>query len=57
MRGDGSVANEERVVGLPKFHSWSKCTMPLNQLRLDVYVHTPRANILKWALSSVAQGY
>ena len=26
MRGDGSVAGEGRVVGLPKFHSWGKCT-------------------------------
>ena len=36
MRGEGGVAGEERVVGVPKFHSWGKCTM-LNeyQLRLD----------------------
>ena len=27
MRGDGGVA---RVVGVPKFHSWGKCAMPLN---------------------------
>ena len=27
--GDGGVAGEGRVVGLPKFHSWGKCTMPL----------------------------
>ena len=39
MRGDGGVAGEGRVVGVPKFHSWGKCTMPLAneyQLRLDV---------------------
>ena len=38
MRGEGGVAGEGTVVGVPKFHSWSKCTMPLNkyQLRLDV---------------------
>ena len=39
MRGDGGVAGERRVVGVPKFHSWGKCTMPLtniNRLRLDV---------------------
>ena len=29
MRGDGGVAGEERVVGIPKFHSWGKCTIPL----------------------------
>ena len=28
MRGDGGVAGEGRIVGVPKFHSWSKCTMP-----------------------------
>ena len=27
MRGDGSVAGEGRVVGVPKSHSWGKCTM------------------------------
>ena len=39
MRGDNGVASERRVVGVPKFHSWGKCTMPFNneyQLRLDV---------------------
>ena len=38
MRGDGGVAGEGRVVGVPKFHSRSKCTIPLNeyQFRLDV---------------------
>ena len=29
MRGDGGVAGEGRVVGVPKFHSWGKCTMTL----------------------------
>ena len=38
-RGDGGVAGEGRVVGVPKFHSWVKCTMLcINeyQFRLDV---------------------
>ena len=35
MRGDGSVAGEGRVVGLPKFHSWGKCTMPLTNMNSD----------------------
>ena len=29
MRGDSGVAGDGRVVGIPKFHSWGKCTMPL----------------------------
>ena len=35
MRGDGSVAGEGRVVGVPKFHSWAKCTMPLTNINSD----------------------
>ena len=27
MRGDGGVAGEGRIVGVPKFHSWGKCTI------------------------------
>ena len=26
--GEGGVTGERRVVGVPKFHSWGKCTMP-----------------------------
>ena len=38
MRGDCGVAGEGRLVGVPKFQSWGKCTMPINeyQLRSDV---------------------
>ena len=32
VRGDGGVAGKGRVVGLPKFHLWDKCTMPLTQI-------------------------
>ena len=32
MRGDSGVAGEGRVVGVPKFHSWGKCTMISNQI-------------------------
>ena len=32
MRGDGGVA---RIVGVPKFHSWGKCTMPLTNINSD----------------------
>ena len=35
MRGDSGVAGEGRVVGTPKFYSWSKCTMPLTNINLD----------------------
>ena len=28
MRGDSGVDGEGRVVGVPKFYSWGKCTMP-----------------------------
>ena len=32
MRGEGGVAGKGRVVGIPKFHSWGKCTMPLTNI-------------------------
>ena len=32
MRGDSGVAGEGRVVGMPKFYSWGKCTMPLTNI-------------------------
>ena len=32
MRGDSSVAGEGRAVGIPKFHSWGKCAMPLTNI-------------------------
>ena len=35
VRGDGSVADKGRVVGLPKFPSWGKCTMPLTNINSD----------------------
>ena len=35
MRGEGSVAGEGGVVGVPKFHSWDKCTMPLTNINLN----------------------
>ena len=35
MRGDGGVAGEGRVVGVPKFHSWGKFTMPLTNINSD----------------------
>ena len=38
MRGEGGVAGEGRVVGLPKFHSWGKCTMTLTNISSDLDV-------------------
>ena len=35
MRGDSGVAGEWRVVGVPNFHSWGKCTMPLTNINSD----------------------
>ena len=32
VRGEGGVAGEGRVVGVPKFHSWDKCTMALTNI-------------------------
>ena len=35
VRGDSGVAGEGRVVGIPKFYSWGKCTMPLTNINSD----------------------
>ena len=35
MRGDGIVAGEGRVVGIPKFQSWGKYTMLLTNINSD----------------------
>ena len=35
VRGDCGVAGEGRVFGLPTFHSWRKCTMPLTNVNTD----------------------
>ena len=35
MRGGSGVAGEERVVGVPKFHSCGKCTMALTNINSD----------------------
>ena len=32
MRGKGAIAGEGRVVGVPKFQSWNKCTMALTNI-------------------------
>ena len=35
MKGDSGAAGEGRVVGIPKFHSWGKFTMPLTNINSD----------------------
>ena len=35
MKGEGGVAGEGSVVGVPKFHSRDKCTMPLTNINSD----------------------
>ena len=57
MRGDGGVAGEGRIVGVPKFHSRGKCTMPLTNIISDwmtnassglciiLHYYTPRCEI------------
>ena len=32
MRGEGGVAGEGRVVGVPKLHSWDESTMALTNI-------------------------
>ena len=39
MRGDSGVAGEGRVVGVPKFHSWGKCIVPLTNINSDWMVN------------------
>ena len=33
--GVAGVAGERNVVGVPKFHSWDRCTMPLANINSD----------------------
>ena len=36
MRGEGGVAGEGKLVGVPKFHSWGNCTIPLRQISTQI---------------------
>ena len=62
MRGDSGVAGERRVVGVPKFHSGGKCTMPLTNINSDWMSNASSGlciilyNILHFTLVSVATG-
>ena len=35
VRCDSGVAGEGRVVGVPRFHLWGKCTIPLTNINSD----------------------
>ena len=35
VRGDCGVAGEGRLIGVPKVHSWGKCTMPFMNINSD----------------------
>ena len=35
VRGEGGIAGEGKLVGVPKFPPWDKCAMP-SSVRLDV---------------------
>ena len=35
VRGEGGIAGEGKLVGIPKFHSWGKCTMTLMNIQSD----------------------
>ena len=52
VRGDSVVTGEGRVVGVPKFHSWGKCTMPLTNVNSDWmsqrFLWTEYFNYIMW---------
>ena len=35
VRGECGVAGEGKLAGVPKFHPWCKCTMPLMNIQSD----------------------
>ena len=64
MRGEGGVAGEGRVVGVPTFHFWGKCTMPLTNVNSDWMSNASSGLciilhyiILRWSFISHLGGY
>ena len=49
MRGESGIAGEGRVVGVPKFHSWDKCTMGLISTQIECAT-LPLACVLTYIL-------
>ena len=50
MRGEGGVDREGRVVGVPKFHSWDKCTMALTNINSNWMSNTSSGLLLTCAI-------
>ena len=50
MRGDSGVAGEGRVVAVPKFHSWGKCTMPLRNINSDWMSNASSGLCIIWVI-------
>ena len=50
MRGEGGVAGEGKVVGVPKFHFWGKCTMPLTNINSDWMSNASLACVLTYII-------
>ena len=48
MRGESGVAGERRVVGIPKFHSWGKFTMPLMNINSEWMSNTSSGLCIKY---------
>ena len=48
MRGDSGVAGEGRVVGVPRFHSWGKCIMPLTNINSDWMCNASSGLCINW---------
>ena len=62
MRGEGGVAGEGRVVGVPKFHPWGKCTIPLCVSRCTIslllylsgcYIYIQHSDVSEFKIGTV----
>ena len=56
MRGEGGVAGEGKVVGVPKFHFWGKCTMPLTNINSDWMSNASLACVLTYIIYIIYVG-
>ena len=56
MRGESGVAGEGRVVVVPKFHSWGKCTMPLTNINSDWMSNTSPDLVLTYIIYIIYTG-
>ena len=51
-----AVTGEGRVVGVPKFHSWGKCTMPLTNINSDWKSNASSGLCINLCMISVSSG-